>query len=111
MSAHRIVSHDKWVEARRKFLALEKAFTRERDALSRKRRELPWEKVEKKYVFDAAKPPVMLNTLRLPTIGRIWQEFGARAERRQAGPDAVAAPRFHTHRHRQAEMTCNGISS
>ncbi|HXL86936.1 MAG TPA: DUF899 family protein, partial [Gemmatimonadaceae bacterium] len=55
MSAHRVVSHDKWVEARRKFLALEKAFTRERDALSRKGRELPWEKVEKEYVFDAPK--------------------------------------------------------
>ena len=52
MSAHRVVSHDKWVEARRKFLALEKAFTRERDALSRKRRALPWEKVAKEYVFD-----------------------------------------------------------
>ena len=45
----------KWVEARREFLALEKAFTRERDALCRKRRELPWEKVEKEYVFDAPK--------------------------------------------------------
>lgn len=30
---------------------------------------------------DAAKLPVMLNTLRLPTIGRLWQEFGARADR------------------------------
>jgi DNA replication protein DnaC len=29
---------------------------------------------------DAAKLPVMLNALRLPTIGRIWQEFGARAD-------------------------------
>jgi predicted dithiol-disulfide oxidoreductase (DUF899 family) len=55
VSAHRVVSHDKWLEARRKFLALEKAFTRERDALSRKRRELPWEKVEKEYVFDGPK--------------------------------------------------------
>jgi len=55
MSAHRVVSHDKWVEARRKFLALEKAFTRERDALSRKRRELPWEKVDKEYVFEGPK--------------------------------------------------------
>ena len=27
---------------------------------------------------DAAKLPVMLSALRLPTIGRIWQEFGAR---------------------------------
>ena len=55
MSAHRVVSHDKWLEARRKFLELEKTFTRERDALSRKRRELPWEKVEKEYVFDGPK--------------------------------------------------------
>jgi len=30
---------------------------------------------------DAAKLPVMLTTLRLPTISRIWQEFGARADR------------------------------
>jgi DNA replication protein DnaC len=30
---------------------------------------------------DAAKLPVMLTTLRLPTIGRIWQEFGAHADR------------------------------
>jgi predicted dithiol-disulfide oxidoreductase (DUF899 family) len=55
VSAHRVVSHDKWLEARRKFLALEKSFTRERDVLSRKRRELPWEKVEKEYVFDGPK--------------------------------------------------------
>ena len=52
MSAHRVVSHDEWVEARQRFLVREKAFTRERDALSRERRELPWEKVGKKYVFD-----------------------------------------------------------
>ena len=31
--------------------------------------------------LDAAKLPVMLSALRLPTIGRIWQEFGARADR------------------------------
>jgi len=55
MSAHRVVSHDKWVEARQRFLAREKAFTRERDALSAERRELPWEKVEKEYVFDGPK--------------------------------------------------------
>ena len=30
---------------------------------------------------DAAKLPVMLTTLRLPTISRIWQEFGGRADR------------------------------
>jgi predicted dithiol-disulfide oxidoreductase (DUF899 family) len=52
MAAHKIVSHDEWTAARKAHLADEKAFTRARDALSRKRRELPWEKVEKTYVFD-----------------------------------------------------------
>ena len=52
MSAHRVVSHDEWVKARQKFLKREKAFTRERDALTQERRELPWEKVDKGYVFD-----------------------------------------------------------
>jgi predicted dithiol-disulfide oxidoreductase (DUF899 family) len=52
MEPHKIVSHDEWIAARKAHLAEEKAFTRARDALSRKRRELPWEKVEKNYVFD-----------------------------------------------------------
>jgi predicted dithiol-disulfide oxidoreductase (DUF899 family) len=52
MEAHKIVPHDEWVAARKAHLAEEKAFTRARDALSRKRRELPWETVEKAYVFE-----------------------------------------------------------
>ena len=52
MEPHKIVSHDQWIAARKAHLADEKAFTRARDALSKKRRELPWEKVEKSYVFD-----------------------------------------------------------
>jgi len=48
----RIVSHPEWVEARKQFLAKEKEFTRLRDDLSRQRRELPWERVEKQYVFE-----------------------------------------------------------
>jgi predicted dithiol-disulfide oxidoreductase (DUF899 family) len=49
---HKTVSHAEWIEARRQFLAKEKEFTRLRDELSRERRELPWEHVEKKYVFE-----------------------------------------------------------
>ncbi len=49
---HRVVSHDEWIEERKKFLAEEKEFNRVRDSLSQKRRELPWERVEKDYVFD-----------------------------------------------------------
>ena len=52
---HRVVSHKAWIEARRKFLAKEKKFTRLRDELSRQRRALPWETVDKQYVFDGPK--------------------------------------------------------
>ena len=48
----RVVSHEQWVKARVEFIAKEKEFTRLRDELSRQRRELPWEKVTKSYVFD-----------------------------------------------------------
>ena len=52
MQPHNIVPHDEWIAARKAYLAEEKAFTRARDALAKRRRELPWEKVEKTYVFD-----------------------------------------------------------
>lgn len=52
MTTHKVVPHEDWVEARKAFLSKEKEFTRLRDELSRKRRELPWERVGKKYVFD-----------------------------------------------------------
>src|ERR1700732_3666349 len=52
MEAHKVVSHEEWIAARKAHLADEKAFTRARDALSRKRRELPWERVDKNYVFE-----------------------------------------------------------
>jgi len=52
MEPHKIVSRDEWLIARKAHLAEEKAFTRARDALSRKRRELPWVKADKAYVFD-----------------------------------------------------------
>ena len=52
MESRRIVSQDEWIAARKAHLAEEKAFTRARDALSKKRREMPWEKVDGNYVFD-----------------------------------------------------------
>jgi predicted dithiol-disulfide oxidoreductase (DUF899 family) len=51
---HKVVSHKEWMSARTAFLAKEKEFTRLRDELSRERRELPWEAVEKNYVFEGA---------------------------------------------------------
>ena len=52
---HRVVSHEEWLKSRKELLAREKEFTRARDALSVARRELPWEKVEKDYVFTGPK--------------------------------------------------------
>ena len=52
MQPHRIVSQEEWLVARKAHLAKEKELTRLRDRLSAERRELPWVKVEKAYVFD-----------------------------------------------------------
>jgi predicted dithiol-disulfide oxidoreductase (DUF899 family) len=49
---HAVVSHKQWLSARTAFLKKEKEFTRLRDKLSRQRQELPWEKVDKSYLFD-----------------------------------------------------------
>ena len=51
----KIVPHAEWVSARKELLRKEKEFSRLRDELSGRRRELPWEKVEKQYVFDGPK--------------------------------------------------------
>jgi len=54
MENHKVVSHDEWLAARRQLLAEEKEFTRLRDRLSQQRRDLPWERVDKDYVFEGA---------------------------------------------------------
>lgn len=58
-----VVSHAEWVAARREYLTKEKKFTRLRDELSRQRRTLPWEKVEKRYEFNSTKGKVTLAHL------------------------------------------------
>jgi len=51
----RVVPQEEWLAARKELLRKEKEFTRLRDELSRTRRELPWEQVEKEYVFGGPK--------------------------------------------------------
>jgi predicted dithiol-disulfide oxidoreductase (DUF899 family) len=53
----RIVSREEWISARKRLLEEEKQFTRLRDQLSQKRRDLPWVKVEKTYVFEGPAGP------------------------------------------------------
>ena len=49
---HAVVPHDQWLAARTALLAKEKELTRARDELNRARRALPWERVDKAYIFD-----------------------------------------------------------
>jgi predicted dithiol-disulfide oxidoreductase (DUF899 family) len=52
MQNYKVVSREEWLVARKEHLAKEKEFTRLRDQLSRERRELPWVKVDKEYLFE-----------------------------------------------------------
>jgi len=52
---HPVVSHSEWTAARTQLLEREKAFTKERDALTSQQRNLPWELVGKEYVFVGEK--------------------------------------------------------
>jgi predicted dithiol-disulfide oxidoreductase (DUF899 family) len=58
-----IVSRDAWIAARRVHLQKEKALTRQYDAVAAERRQLPWVRVEKDYVFDAPEGKVSLSDL------------------------------------------------
>ncbi|HEX2853407.1 MAG TPA: thioredoxin family protein [Opitutaceae bacterium] len=58
-----VVSPDQWLAARREFLREEKEFTKLRDRLAARRRELPWVKVDKAYTFESPAGPVSLADL------------------------------------------------
>ncbi|MFZ0322014.1 MAG: thioredoxin family protein [Candidatus Sulfotelmatobacter sp.] len=60
---HEVVSSKEWIASRKDLLRKEKEFNRLRDELSRQRRELPWEKVDKNYVFDGPNGKVTLSEL------------------------------------------------
>jgi predicted dithiol-disulfide oxidoreductase (DUF899 family) len=52
MQDHKVVSRDEWIEARTQLLRQEKELTRLRDQLNAQRRDLPWVRVDKEYVFE-----------------------------------------------------------
>ncbi len=63
MQKPNIVSQDKWLKARTALLLEEKEFTRLRDQLSQKRRQLPWVKVDKNYSFEGMNGTETLSDL------------------------------------------------
>ena len=52
MTDHKTGTREEWLAARLELLEEEKALTRRGDELARRRRELPWVRVEKEYRFD-----------------------------------------------------------
>lgn len=58
-----VVNREEWLEARLALLAEEKELTRKRDELNRKRRGLPWVRMEKNYVFEGPNGPQTLGEL------------------------------------------------
>ena len=75
MDQHRVVSGEEWLAARKALLAKEKEFTRLRDQLSQLRRELPWERVDKAYVFEGPDGRVSLADLFAGRSQLIVQHF------------------------------------
>jgi predicted dithiol-disulfide oxidoreductase (DUF899 family) len=63
MQQHTVVSRDEWIEARKAHMAREKELTQAREALSEARRNLPWVKVDKDYVFEGPGGKVTLADL------------------------------------------------
>lgn len=63
MAHHTVVSRKEWITARKALLVKEKKFTRLRDALSAARRQLPWVKVDKGYLFDGPQGKESLSEL------------------------------------------------
>ena len=63
MTDHTVVSSEEWLAARKELLKKEKEFSRLRDELTQQRRELPWEKIEKDYIFDGPSGKETLSDL------------------------------------------------
>jgi predicted dithiol-disulfide oxidoreductase (DUF899 family) len=64
-----IVSREEWLAARKALFEKERAMTHALDALRAERRELPWVRVEKAYIFEGSDGPRTLGDL-----------FGARSQ-------------------------------
>lgn len=60
---HKVVTRAEWLDARKELLKKEKEATRLLDQLSAERRQLPWVKIDKEYLFDSSTGKVTLADL------------------------------------------------
>jgi len=72
---HSIVTPSEWLAARKELLAEEKRLTRQMDAVSAKRRALPWVKIDKDYQFDGPCGRVALADLFMGKSQLVIQHF------------------------------------
>jgi predicted dithiol-disulfide oxidoreductase (DUF899 family) len=63
MTTHTIATREQWLAARIELLADEKEHTRKGDDLARRRRELPWVRIDKDYRFQSEDGEVSLPDL------------------------------------------------
>ncbi len=63
MTDHKTATREEWLAARLELLEAEKALTRISGELARPRRELPWVRIDKEYVFDTDKGEQSLRDL------------------------------------------------
>jgi predicted dithiol-disulfide oxidoreductase (DUF899 family) len=75
MSDHAVATREEWLEARMALLKEEKKFTRARDALSAKRRALPWVRIDKPYRFEGDNGALTLGDLFGPRRQLIVSHF------------------------------------
>src|SRR5215467_14221535 len=52
MSSHKTGTRDEWLRARLELLEEEKALTHRGDEIARRRQELPWVRIDKRYDFE-----------------------------------------------------------
>src|SRR3982074_3853429 len=52
MTAHKTGTGEEWLAARLELLEAEKELTRRSDEVARRRQELPWVRIDKKYRFE-----------------------------------------------------------
>lgn len=63
LSKHPIATREQWVTQRLELLKDEKALTRRGDELARRRRELPWVRIDKEYRFETSEGSKTLGEL------------------------------------------------
>lgn len=63
MNPPKIATREQWLDARKTLLLEEKELTRRRDELAEQRRNLPWIRIEKDYVFEGSNGRASLESL------------------------------------------------